>query len=128
MVRRGLRLINDDPRPGIAALMEAAGVGDKYFTASSAAFTVCPRINAAGRMGSAHKALDLLLCDDEDTASLLADEINAMNIQRQKTETEIFASAVAMLSENPEMLNDKILTDQEEVILERKKLLGQRLW
>ena len=73
MVRRGLRLINDDPRPGIAALMEAAGVGDKYFTASSAAFTVCPRINAAGRMGSAHKALDLLLCDDEDTASLLAD-------------------------------------------------------
>lgn len=109
MVRRGLRLINDDPRPGIAALMEAAGVGDKYFTASSAAFTVCPRINAAGRMGSAHKALDLLLCDDEDTASLLADEINAMNIQRQKTETEIFASAVAMLNENPEMLNDKIL-------------------
>ena len=109
MVRRGLRLINDDPRPGIAALMEAAGVGDKYFTASSAAFTVCPRINAAGRMGSAHKALDLLLCDDEDTASLLADEINAMNIQRQKTETEIFASAAAMLSDNPEMLNDKIL-------------------
>lgn len=109
MVRRGLRLINDDPRPGIAALMEAAGVGDKYFTSSSAAFTVCPRINAAGRMGSAHKALDLLLCDDEDTASLLADEINAMNIQRQKTETEIFASAVAMLNENPEMLNDKIL-------------------
>ncbi len=109
MVRRGLRLINDDPRPGIAALMEAAGVGDKYFTASSAAFTVCPRINAAGRMGSAHKALDLLLCDDEDTASLLADEINAMNIQRQKTETEIFASAVALLGENPEMLNDKIL-------------------
>ncbi len=115
MVRRGLRLINDDPRPGIAALMEAAGVGDKYFTASSAAFTVCPRINAAGRMGSAHKALDLLLCDDEDTASLIADEINAMNVQRQKTETEIFSSAVAMLNQNPEMLNDKILVvDGEE--------------
>lgn len=109
MVRRGLRLINDDPRPGIAALMDAAGVGDKIFTASSAAFTVCPRINAAGRMGSAHKALDLLLCDDEDTAALLADEINAMNVMRQKTETEIFASAVAMLDENPEMLNDKII-------------------
>ncbi len=109
MVRRGLRLINDDPRPGIAALMDAAGVGDKVFNASSAAFTVCPRINAAGRMGSAHKALDLLLCDDEDTAALLADEVNAMNVMRQKTETEIFASAVAMLDENPEMLNDKII-------------------
>ena len=109
MVRRGLRLINDDPRPGIAALMDAAGVGDKVFTASSAAFTVCPRINAAGRMGSAHKALDLLLCDDEDTAALLADEINAMNVLRQKTETEIFASALSMIDENPEMLNDKII-------------------
>ncbi len=109
MVRRGLHLINDDPRPGIAALMFAAGVGGKEFTASSAAFTVCPRINAAGRMGSAHKALDLLLCDDDDRASFLAEEINAMNSSRQKTETEIFASAVSMLDENPEMLNDKII-------------------
>lgn len=109
MVRRGLRLINEDPRPGIAAMMNAAGVGDKVFNASSAAFTVCPRINAAGRMGSAHKALDLLLCDDDETAALLADEINSMNSLRQKTETEIFASAVSMLNDNPEMMNDKII-------------------
>ncbi|MBR2868583.1 MAG: single-stranded-DNA-specific exonuclease RecJ [Clostridia bacterium] len=109
MVRRGLRLINDDPRPGIAALMSAAGVGDKAFTASSAAFTVCPRINAAGRMGSAHKALELLLCEDEAEAERLAAEINSMNAQRQKTETEIFASAVALLDSNPEMYNDKII-------------------
>lgn len=109
MVRRGLRLINEDPRPGIAALMDAAGVGDKAFSASSAAFTVCPRINAAGRMGSAHKALDLLLCDDEETAAMIADEINSMNSLRQKTEMEIFASAAAMLNSYPEMLNDKII-------------------
>lgn len=109
MVRRGLTLINNDPRPGIAALMDAAGVGDKVFSASTAAFTVCPRINAAGRMGSAHKALDLLLCDDEETASFLADEINSMNALRQKTETEIFSQAMAMLSENPDMMNDRII-------------------
>lgn len=109
MVRRGLRLINDDPRPGIAALMNAAGVGDKVFSASSAAFTVCPRINAAGRMGSAHKALDLLLCEDAEEAAALADEINSMNSLRQKTETDIFASAVSMLNDNPEMMNDKII-------------------
>lgn len=63
MVRRGLRMMNEEPRPGISALAEAAGCADKPFTASSAAFTICPRINAAGRMGTAHKALDLLLCD-----------------------------------------------------------------
>ena len=74
MVRRGLRIINDNPRPGIEALMQAAGVGEKLFSASTAAFTVCPRINAAGRMGSAHRALDLLLCEDYDTAQELAEE------------------------------------------------------
>ncbi len=109
MVRRGLRLINDCPRPGINALMEAAGVGDKVFSASTAAFTVCPRINAAGRMGSAHKALDLLLCEDDETASLLAQEINAMNVLRQKTETEIFSSAAAMLTADSEISNDRII-------------------
>ena len=109
MVRRGLRLMNDCPRPGINALMEAAGVGDKAVSASTAAFTVCPRINAAGRMGSAHKALDLLLCEDDDTASLLAQEINAMNALRQKTETEIFASAASMLTSDSEISNDRII-------------------
>lgn len=109
MVRRGLRLINDDPRPGIAALLNASGYADKAFSASTAAFTVCPRINAAGRMGSAEKALELLLCDDEAYAQQLASEINAMNVNRQKTETEIFASAAEMLGEESDIAKDKII-------------------
>lgn len=109
MVRRGLRLINDDPRPGIAALMNASGYADKTFNASSAAFTVCPRINAAGRMGSADKALELLLCDDEVYAEQLASEINTMNAKRQKTETDIFASAAEMLGADSDIVNDKII-------------------
>ncbi len=109
MVRRGLRLMNDCPRPGICALMEAAGVGDKLFSASTAAFTVCPRINAAGRMGSAEKALELLLCEDDETAELIADEINAMNALRQKTETDIFANAVSMLVSGSDMANDRVI-------------------
>lgn len=109
MVRRGLRLMNECPRPGISALMEAAGVGDKLFSATTAAFTVCPRINAAGRMGSAEKALELLLCEDEDTAELLADEINSMNALRQKTETEIFANAASMVSSGADLANDRVI-------------------
>lgn len=109
MVRRGLRLMNDCPRPGISALMEKAGAGDKAFSASTASFTICPRINAAGRMGSAHKALDLLLCEDEDSAYLLADEINSMNALRQKTETEIFASAQAQIAESTDIANDRVI-------------------
>lgn len=109
MVRRGLRMMNEEPRPGISALAEAAGCADKPFTSSSAAFTICPRINAAGRMGTAHKALDLLLCDDDDSAQLLAEEINQLNIQRQRTETEIFAQAAAAIESNPAVRDGKII-------------------
>ncbi len=109
MVRRGIRLINECPRPGISALMELAGVGDKYFSASTAAFTVCPRINAAGRMGSASKALDLLLCEDDEIARQLAREICEMNAERQRTETSIFSNAIDMIEGETGIINDKII-------------------
>lgn len=109
MVRRGLRLINECPRPGINALMEIAGVGEKIFSASTAAFTVCPRINAAGRMGSANKALDLLLSDDDVAAEQIAQIINEMNSERQQTETAIFSSAVSMINQETGIINDKII-------------------
>ncbi len=108
MVRRGLRLLNDCPRPGINALMESAGVSDKLFTASTAAFTVCPRINAAGRMGSANKALELLLCDDDKISELAAYEIQKMNALRQSTETEVYHAAEHMMNES-DIINDKII-------------------
>ena len=109
MVRKGLEMINKEPRPGITALMHEAGVYNKIFTSSTAAFTICPRINAAGRMSSANKALELLLCDDDDTASFIAEEINSMNSKRQHTETDIFSQAEKQLENNPEMLNDRVI-------------------
>ncbi len=109
MVRRGLRLINECPRPGINALMEIAGVGEKLFSASTAAFTVCPRINAAGRMGSANKALDLLLTEDDVAAEQTAQVINSMNSERQQTEMSIFSSAVSMINSETGIINDKII-------------------
>lgn len=109
MVRKGLSIINDNPRPGISALMEIAGVGDKVFSASTAAFTICPRINAAGRMGSANKALDLLLCEDDEIASQIAEEINHMNSLRQQTETSIFSQVQSMLTSDSDIMNDRII-------------------
>lgn len=109
MVSRGLRLINEDPRPGIYALMVSAGISDKVFNASSAAYTVCPRINAAGRMGSADKALELLLSADDESAGLIAEEINNMNALRQKTETDIFIQASTILEKNADIRNQRVI-------------------
>lgn len=109
MVSRGLKLINEDPRPGIYALMISAGIVDKAFGASTAAYTICPRINAAGRMGSADKALELLLSADDETASLIAEEISNMNALRQKTETDIFIQASTILEKNADIKNQRVI-------------------
>jgi single-stranded-DNA-specific exonuclease len=63
------------------------------------AFTVAPRINAAGRMGSAYRALELLLCDDGDRARVLAEEIDKANRDRQSVEANITSQAISVIEE-----------------------------
>ncbi|MBR0120516.1 MAG: DHH family phosphoesterase, partial [Clostridia bacterium] len=113
-VRYGLNTINTSPRIGLKVLLEKSAGQGKKIGASSAAFTICPRINATGRMGSAEKALDLLLCDDEITAERLVEEINSMNQARQKTETEIFGEVSAMLAEKPGLSRDSVIVVASE--------------
>ncbi len=114
LVRYGLNTINTSPRIGLKVLLEKSAGQGKKIGASSAAFTICPRINATGRMGSAEKALYLLLCDDEITAERLVEEINSMNQARQKTETEIFGEVSAMLAEKPGLSRDSIIVVASE--------------
>lgn len=68
----GLKRINSGSRQGIEALKNAAGVSGKKLGAGGISFTLAPRINAAGRMGSAMTAFRLLLSDDENDAAELA--------------------------------------------------------
>lgn len=60
-------------------------------------------------MGSAEKALDLLLSEDEESAQLLAQEINRMNILRQQTETEIYNQALEIMESRPDISDNKII-------------------
>ena len=64
LVADGLRRINQAPRPCIAALLDTSGAAGKQVTATNLSFSIIPRLNAAGRMGDAQLALDLLLTDD----------------------------------------------------------------
>lgn len=109
LVRRGVNMLADSDRIGIQALIEAAGLGSRKMTSTSVAFGICPRINAAGRMGSADRAIRLLLSDDYDEAMLLAQEINDENVTRQQTEQDILIQAVEQISENPEWRYQNVL-------------------
>lgn len=100
-VRRGVEMLADSDRTGIQALMEAAGLSERKINSTSIAFGICPRINAAGRMGSADRAIRLLLSDDYDEAVMLAQEINDENTARQHTEQEILTQADEQIRSNP---------------------------
>ncbi|MGI6590320.1 MAG: single-stranded-DNA-specific exonuclease RecJ, partial [Eggerthellaceae bacterium] len=93
LVSAGIEAMTTAPRPCIAALFAAAKVDPKTVTASNLSFTVIPRLNAAGRMGNAELALDLLMADDYDEASHLAESLEAINDQRRNIEAELMEIA-----------------------------------
>ncbi|MEG0546301.1 MAG: single-stranded-DNA-specific exonuclease RecJ [Oscillospiraceae bacterium] len=103
IVKKGLEIINKSPRIGIEALKNISGNAGKTITASGVSYTLAPRINAAGRMGSAMTALKLLLSDDFDAAAQMASEIDIMNKQRQTVENDITKEAMAKILGNDEI-------------------------
>ena len=99
LVQCGLRKLQEDPRPGFAAMMEEAGVAARKPTASTIGYTLSPRLNAAGRLGQTEKAELLMLSRDPQEAAGLAAELGELNRERQKIETEIWQEARSMLKD-----------------------------
>lgn len=89
LVTDGLAQINGNPRPCLAALLGQAGVAGKQITATDLSFSLIPRLNAAGRLGDAQVALDLLMTDDFDAACQLASELEDTNNKRRAIEAEL---------------------------------------
>lgn len=109
IVKAGIKLINEYPRPGIAALLKAAGADSKETTSTDIAFTVCPRINATGRIEHAAKAVELLVASDAEKASFIAEQLNINNTHRQEIEQDIFDDAVKQLFEDPSLSKQRII-------------------
>ena len=101
IVSRGLESIDHSDFTGLHALLEEAGLADKAVTSVQIGFVLAPRINAAGRMGAADMAADLLLCGDERQAAALARQLCALNRERQSVEQEIFSQALEMIEALP---------------------------
>lgn len=92
LVARGMQQMATWQHRGLAALAGVAGVKDDV-TATGMAFSLAPRLNAAGRIESAQTALNLLLADEEAAAYPLAQQLNTLNIQRQALEKSILIEA-----------------------------------
>ncbi len=113
IVRQGLRYIENTENPGIKALIEAAGV-KMPVSSAAAAFSIAPRINASGRLGSADDALRLFLCDDEEQAAELAENLNRLNSERKNIESDILEMIHEKISEDPSILYRRVLFIYEE--------------
>jgi single-stranded-DNA-specific exonuclease len=109
LVRDGLRQIHRRPRPGLAALIRKAGLDPTSITADRIAFRITPRLNAAGRMGDPHLALDLLLTDDPIAAVALADELERLNTERREVSARIAAEAEALILAQPDWPDRRVL-------------------
>jgi single-stranded-DNA-specific exonuclease len=105
LVHHGLRQLGSTTRAGVRQLMEVAGVRTPV-CAEDVGFRLGPRLNAAGRLDTAEKALRLLTTSDEHEAAELASLLDVQNRERQQVEAEICAAAEEQVASTFDPLRD----------------------
>ena len=96
----GLKQLNENPRPGLQALINLAGFRNSI-DINSVVFGIGPRINASGRIDHAKTAVKLLLSKDIEEAVAIASVINDKNTERRSFDTNITREALEMIEQNP---------------------------
>jgi single-stranded-DNA-specific exonuclease len=102
----GLKKVNENPNKGIAALMKMANV-DGVMNINSLVFMISPRVNAAGRMDDAKKAVQLFIQDTIEDAKHYAELLHSDNTDRKEADLSTTEEALAMLGSNAELANRK---------------------
>ena len=98
IVRYGLRALAAAPFPGVRALTALAKL-DGIPSAMDVSFKIAPRLNAAGRMGQARRAFDLLVADDPAVAERLARELDEENKRRRDLQARVYKEACASVEQ-----------------------------
>lgn len=110
LVHFGLASLMERATPGLKALMRVAGLSDRpALQAEDIAFAIAPRINAAGRLGQARLAVELLTTDDAERAAALATYLNELNKNRQTVERRMLKQAKELVAERPEWHDQRAL-------------------
>ncbi|MBI1933065.1 MAG: single-stranded-DNA-specific exonuclease RecJ [Ignavibacteriales bacterium] len=97
LVRAGIEQINENPRPGIKALIKTAKMELGNLSAGQIVFTIAPRINAVGRLGDAYRAVELFNADNYEDAERLAKVLEHENLERRKIDEVTFSHALELI-------------------------------
>jgi single-stranded-DNA-specific exonuclease len=107
----GLQKLSISPRIGLKAIKNVAGFNENNITVEEIVFKIGPRLNAAGRMESGSTAVELLVSEDLERASVISKNINSINTERRDVDTIITRQAIEMIQ------RDKFLQDQKSTVL-----------
>ena len=94
LVAEGVALMRQSRRPGLVALAATAGVNLADISSDSLPFSIIPRLNAAGRMGTTDVAFDLLFTNDPEEATILAGRLEEINEERRRIEQALADEAL----------------------------------
>jgi single-stranded-DNA-specific exonuclease len=109
LVRDGLRRLRQEPRPGLRALCDRAGIDARSLSSTEIAFQVSPRINAPGRLDDPRPSYELLITRDPQQATRLAEEAEQANQQRKLLQNRILREIEIELETNPSKLARRVL-------------------
>ena len=109
IIYHGLKQLKETDSPGLEALLETSNLVDKELTVGRLLFQIAPRINAAGRMGDANRAVQLLTTEDFFEATQLARALDNENRSRRAVQQTIVNEAVLMVNNEVDLENDKAI-------------------
>jgi single-stranded-DNA-specific exonuclease len=110
----GVKKLNKNPQPGFKAMLEIANNKKKELTVTDIVFTLAPRINAAGRIESGNKAVEVMLSQNPQLADEGGNYIDLQNTDRKELDKTITREALAMIE------SDETLKVQKTTVLFKK--------
>lgn len=106
MAYYGLQKINSNPNPGMKALIHLGNI-QKKLTINNVVFVIAPRVNAAGRMDDARKAVQLFIEPDYDKALTFAEMLHSDNSDRKEADSSITEEALAIINADENLIHKK---------------------
>ena len=113
-VKTGLPNIHQTKNIGLRALIEVAKINGKKITPYHIGFILGPRINAAGRMDTAHTSLELFLSKNDQDAQLLAKALDRHNTDRQKLQRTVIQEALEIIDQEVNFNEQKVIVLSKE--------------
>lgn len=109
LVAKGLEYLNSSQKIGLQALLKVSGFDNKTMNVVNIVFGLAPRLNAAGRLGEATRAVRLLISYSRDEANYLSNLLEQENRNRQAIERETIDNAILQLNATHDLDEDKVL-------------------